>query len=136
MSYYLFLDDERFPNQVTWIQLPQVEYWVIVRNYDEFVKVISERGLPKHISFDHDLGESAYSEYRRAMFVDNDRVFKYNNIKEKTGYHAAKWLIDYCIDNELKTFPTFTVHSMNPIGKTNIVSLISSYLRSCGQNPI
>jgi len=35
----MFLDDERYPHHVTWIDIPRQQY-VIVRNYDQFVKYI------------------------------------------------------------------------------------------------
>ena len=49
MSYRLFLDDERFPRQVTWVLLPTNfdPDWVIVRTYDQFVEHITKNGLPE-----------------------------------------------------------------------------------------
>lgn len=32
----LFLDDERVPQDVTWIKYPENVEWVVVRSYDEF----------------------------------------------------------------------------------------------------
>lgn len=133
MSYNLFLDDERVPHQVGSYIMPYSlkkyynEKWLIVRNYDEFVKIIQEKGIPDLISFDHDLADE---HYRKSMF-DTDK--HYNNyytdgtFKEKTGYECAKWLIDYCIENNIH-FPEYIVHTMNPIGKENILSLIKSFI--------
>ena len=45
---------------------------------------------------------------------------------EKTGMDCAKWLVEYCINNNLK-FPDYEVHSMNVIGKMNIKSYIESF---------
>lgn len=59
MSYNLFLDDIRNPSDcIHYMYTPiytSVD-WVIVRNYNEFVKTIEEKGLPEIVSFDHDLG--------------------------------------------------------------------------------
>ncbi len=50
MTYWLFLDDERFPpgNEADWI---------IARTFDEASAVVSALGLPEIMSLDHDLGE-------------------------------------------------------------------------------
>jgi hypothetical protein len=127
MKYNLFLDDERIPEMVTWVNLPDVE-WEIVSCYEQFVYTIEKNGLPEIVSFDHDLGESSYKEFHRAW--NSDRVIKYSNIKEKTGYHACKWLVEYCLEKNLK-FPQYYIHTMNSIGRDNIQSLIDSYNKVC-----
>src|ERR1043166_3067978 len=99
--YHLFLDDERTPDQVKWIKLPQASF-LIVRYYDSFVEYIKKNGLPVFITFDHDLG------------------------KGKDGYACAKWLVNYCISNKLEC-PEFTSHSMNPVGKENIMKLLTAF---------
>jgi hypothetical protein len=105
-NYALFLDDERFPKDVTWERyfIP-LDTFRIVRNYQEFVNIIHARGMPDFISFDNDLGE------------------------EKEGYDCAKWLINHCIDKDL-SFPNYVVHSKNPIAKDRIISIIENYLRT------
>lgn len=115
MSYKLFLDDVRYPSHVTWVEMPNGP-WVTVRNYNDFVKHITSNGLPEFIAFDHDLGEEHYIVGKP----------KYDEYKEKTGYDCAKWLIEYCLDNS-KLFPKYVVHSMNPIGKMNIIALIENF---------
>lgn len=125
--YYLFLDDIRIPKAVTWVNLPLVP-WEIVRSYDQFVSKIESCGMPEFISFDHDLGPD---QYHPAMYSDNPQDYNqlYNSFKEKTGYHCAKWAVDYCMKNGL-TFPGYVCHSMNPVGKTNIESYIENFKRS------
>jgi hypothetical protein len=115
--YNLFLDDERFPKDVKWMQLPPLR-WIIVRNFEQFVNIIQRNGLPNAVSFDHDLADEHYVT-----------TLSKNSYKEKTGYECAKWLIEYCIEKNLN-FPKYTVHSLNPIGKQNIISLIDSYIKS------
>ena len=132
MSYYnLFLDDARQPHQVGWVDLPQVT-WTIVKNYNEFVKIIQKNGLPNIITFDHDLGEEHYAEYHWAHSEKNiasKGIFRYDHMKEKTGYDCAKWLVEYCMSKELD-LPVYYVHTMNPIGAKNIISLFASYKKS------
>jgi hypothetical protein len=95
------------------------ETWDIVKTYDEFVDIIEERGLPDLLSLDHDLSQDHYRP------VNQEADIEYFKFSEKTGYHAAEWLINYCIDNELK-FPKYKVHSQNPQGKKNIINLIET----------
>lgn len=121
MSYNLFLDDFREPEDAfnhTNNQLYLIG-WVIVRNYDEFVKTIEEKGIPEMMSLDHDLADEHYESQQ-----------EYSEYKEKTGYDCAKWLINYCIDNKKELPATILIHSMNPAGSLNIKSLFDSYLKS------
>jgi len=117
----LFLDDERLPRHVYWIELPLVE-WTIVRTYNEFVNAVLNNNI-NIVSFDHDLCMEHYQEYHRAN--DTDKNINYNNIKEKTGYHAAIFMAEYCIENKLK-LPEYYIHSMNYMGKQNILSVLTS----------
>jgi hypothetical protein len=58
MKTLLFLDDERNIQNVFWVDYPKdISNYVIVRNYDQFVQFIEEKGIPDYISFDNDLGE-------------------------------------------------------------------------------
>jgi hypothetical protein len=120
----IFLDDERNPINVTWVELPLVP-WVIVRNYDEFCRTIRFDGLPDLISFDHDLGDEAYQE----AFKNNLKTFDYTKVREKTGYDCALWLVNYCLDRRVN-LPQYYIHTMNPIGAENITKLFESYQRS------
>lgn len=79
------------------------EDYLRVYDYNEFVEFIKTKGLPDFISFDHDLGEG------------------------KTGYDCAKFLVEFCMDCDLK-LPEFIVHSQNPIGKENIEKLFFNFL--------
>lgn len=106
--------------------------WDIVRNYDQFVKYIEENGLPDLISFDHDLADEHYNDLfsdKNWVKDDNDIELSYGEYKEKTGLECAKWLVDYCSDNN-KKLPEFMVHSANPVGKKNI----ESYLNNAKKN--
>jgi hypothetical protein len=112
----LFLDDVRYPEQVTWVQLPLLQ-WTIIRNYNDFVNEIQTHGIPAFVTFDHDLAAEHYVDWEE---IEPETIFT-----EKTGYDCAQWLVNYCMEHHLK-FPPYSVHSMNPVGKTNIISYIEN----------
>ena len=130
----IYLDDERTPIQGE---------WEIVRDYNQFVKLINKYSLNNisMISLDHDLGDSAKEEYYDN--VEKNNTLDYNHISEKTGYDCAKYLVEkfylenpsrFDMDPEQKltgkiSFPEINVHSANPIGSQNIISYINNFLR-------
>ena len=56
------MDDVRLPNNVTWVDLPPNQHYSVVRNYNEFVDLVTLRGLPKFVTYDHDLADSHYGD--------------------------------------------------------------------------
>ena len=118
MSYKLFLDDERLPYQVSWVQLPQGPF-TTVRSYKAFVECIEQYGVPSFVTFDHDLGREHY------VAGIAGTAPTYDSYKEKTGYDCAKWLVNYCYDKGVN-FPDYEVHSMNIIGKQNIIHYLDN----------
>jgi len=133
MGYKLFLDDERIPLDCVQYMYQRIgkmnpiylEKWVIVRDYDAFVKYITKHGLPEVCSFDHDLNDADYDTVDMTV----DELLKYydeNPDKEKTGYHCAKWFVDYCIEHKQK-LPLFIVHSMNRPGTENILAYLNNF---------
>lgn len=122
-NYNLFLDDERLPHNVTWANLPESQHYTIARNYNEFIDLITLRGIPRFVSYDHDLADSHYGHGLRG-----DQI-PYDIYKEKTGYDCAKWLVNECMIKGVK-HPPYIVHSMNPVGKQNIISYVESYNKS------
>lgn len=125
-KYNLFLDDSRIPSDVL-AYMPRCQYyvdreWAIVRNYDEFVNTILEKGVPQAVSFDHDLADDHYKIYDRG-----ETILDYSNFTERTGYHCAKWLIEYCIDHNKEIPIAVFIHSRNPVGSKNIESLFTTY---------
>jgi hypothetical protein len=117
MRQGVFLDDERKPGQVKWVNLPTDVMWKTVKNMDQFVRYVewfwNEHGkLPEVFSFDHDLAWNHYTNVGEP--VDYSK-------KEKTGYHCAQWLTQFMDKLGLKQLPEFYVHSMNSVGKKNIL---------------
>ncbi len=113
----LFLDDIRYPIDAYHYTKQDIflrKDWHIVRNHEQFVNRILEKELPEMISFDHDLADQHYTDQGSQEYV------------EKTGYDCAKWLVEYCMDNDVD-LPKFYCHSMNPVGKNNIESLLNNF---------
>lgn len=128
MSYNLFLDNEREPwevgNYIYPVELRpmyRLEKWVIVRNYIQFVQQIENYGMPKRISFDHDLGDLVLHKTIDKNGKINYNAKEFNPPLQKTGWHCAKWLLDYITKDEV--MPELFVHSENLQGKENIKKL-------------
>jgi hypothetical protein len=142
---YVFLDDFRNPeNCIEYMKLPIYSElkWTIVRNYNEFILDTTINGVADIYSFDHDLADEHYNKeivkgenYHK--IVDNYKEI-YDLFDEKTGYHCALWLINYCIDNKKELPNEIYIHSMNPAGSMNIKSLFDSYnkIRKSGNTEI
>lgn len=127
----LFLDDLRNPSEQDWInwlaQYSPIEqpYEVIwVKNYDDFVWHIRMNGMPDGICYDHDLGRDVADEkVAKGMSKRQARKERKNT---KSGMDCAKWLVEYCLDNNLK-LPNWSIQSANPSGKDNINGLLLSF---------
>jgi hypothetical protein len=117
----LYLDDVRTPVD---------KDWVMARDYDAFVSNILYYGLENIdlISLDHDLGDSAMTEYYNNV-RDNFKL-DYNNINEKTGLDCCKFLVNHSMDTNIP-IPLVRVHSANPIGSANMIGYINNYLKNC-----
>lgn len=127
MSYKLFLDDERNPYKVNWVEMP-LGPWEIARNYEQFVAMIAKKGIPSFVSFDHDLADE---HYRASMYNPDRHYSNYytdGTFKEKTGRDCAKWLVEHCLEHDIP-IPEYQVHSMNPIGQENIRSIMESGIK-------
>ena len=116
MKSKIYLDDVRTPIQGD---------WVVVRNYDEFVKKVEEIGLDniEIISLDHDLGDTAMNEWHKNVYYNYE--LNYENITEKTGMDCTKWLVEQWLDG--KTVVEVVIHSANAIGSANMMGYINNY---------
>lgn len=102
METMLFLDDEREYKDV---YKYYKGYCITVRDFKQFANYILTNDLPDYISFDHDLG------------------------CDKSGMDCLNWLIEYCLDNN-KSLPRCFSHSMNSVGRENILKKIASFNKS------
>ena len=108
----IWLDDIRNPFDKKWFdvwsKLGKFDRVIWVQNYKQFINWFSEHvDNTIHICFDHDI----------ASFHDE---------QEFTGYDAAKYVIEYCMDNN-KPLPGYSCHSDNGPGKENILSLLNNF---------
>lgn len=97
----LFLDDERSPEDVTWVNYPPDMKWVVVRSHHDFIRKINTDSHFNIISFDHDIASYDFKG------------------KEITGYDCLKWLIGKTLDDRY-ALPECYFHSKNPIGCNNM----------------
>jgi hypothetical protein len=114
----IYLDDIRTPK-------PETGDWVVVRNYDEFVKAVTLIGLRNIslISLDHDLDESAMKEWHNSVY--HNYTLDYNNITEKTGMDCTKWLVEQWLNGE--PVVQVMIHSANAVGGDNMMGYINNY---------
>lgn len=131
----LWLDDARNPFLDLEGKVPKVKDSILewVLSYEQFVQWIEKYGLPDIISFDHDLADEHYTpEYFWSNYEESKKYQEWRSetYQEKTGMDCAKWLVDYCIDND-KELPEFYVHSANPVGADNIKGILNNYIKHC-----
>lgn len=130
----IFLDDLRMSVDVlNYIQNKEYseDKWLVVRSYDDFVIMIlalwnETIGLPELISFDHDLGIEHIKYYFDNGGHESPPDPLKANFTERTGYDCAKWLVNFCIDNNAK-LPRYKVHSKNVSGKENILGILGNF---------
>lgn len=98
----VFLDDERNPDDVTWLKYNQDIDWYVVRRMNDFLfRIFNMEESEYVVSFDHDI-------------QDYDLTGK-----ENTGYDCLKSLVDFCLDTGAK-LPVCFFHTQNPVGKQNM----------------
>lgn len=118
MNYNLFLDDFRKPEEA-YQMTNNKDYlekdWIICKKYQKFVDCIEQNGLPELFSFDHDLSAKMYSG-----------KIPYSEMKVKSGWHCAVWLIDYCKKNNLQ-LPAWKIHTVNKLGYENIKAVLEKF---------
>lgn len=111
MSYRLFLDDERaIEDCENYLGDPMydttVDDWVICRKSADALDTVRKKGLPTFMALDHDLG------------LDDD----YNLDTTMKFLHALVELV-----GAETPPPEYSVHSMNAVGRMNIVSFMMSW---------
>ena len=107
----IFLDDERFPQDVTWVEYKSNIEWIVVRNSVEFFTTL-DKVKPDIISFDHDIQE----------FVLNQ------NHVEITGLDVLKRFVFTYIQNKYQ-LPMCVFHTKNICGKENMKSFYENAVK-------
>ena len=98
----LYVDDVR--DRPSWC----IGEWETARNYQEAITLLSTNEYDE-LSLDHDI--ASWDEDGREM----------------TGYDIALWLAERKFNGEYVP-PKIFVHSANPVGVANILSVINRYL--------
>lgn len=130
MKTLLWLDDYRDPLKDDWLVFSPIEqpYGVIwVKSYSEFINWIKDNGLPTAICFDHDLGKDI--ELKAHSMGLSKRASRKLKVGIYTGMDCAKFIVEYCMDNNLK-LPLYNIQSANPVGKENIDGLLKSFIKN------
>lgn len=124
MSYYnLFLDDERDPREVTWVELPPVN-WDIVRDDRQFLQLLHDKGVPYRATFDHDLCEAHHIQRMGGKLLPSVYV-------PPNGYDLMTWLLARC--RRLKVGrPIITIHTLN---KDAMIKMKAALAWWDGENP-
>ena len=105
MNYFLYIDDIREDDHFYRSLTVASQYEPhIIRNYDEAIEFFIAHSDSAYIlDLDHDLG------------FDNDSV-------ERNGYGICKYVIEHGIP-----VVAFHIHSMNPVGVTNMRQILTHY---------
>jgi hypothetical protein len=139
-DYNLFLDDKRNPSDAyldsadianltpisslislcQYTAIPESQ-WVIVRDFEDFALMLRHCGIPKVVSFDHDL----HMEHMRHYFETTRKTgeIKYVTFEHKTGLQCAELLAERCEALGAKPDACY-IHSANEYGKINIKKII------------
>ena len=132
----IWLDDVRDPLTNDWLVFSPIGRdvnVVWVKSYYDLTIWIEKNGLPDAICFDHDLGEDvAIERIKKGLSKRQARLLKRGTMN---GMDCAKWLVEYCIDNNLPV-PRYNIQSANPIGKENIDMLLKNYIKTYENNHV
>lgn len=129
----LWLDDVRdpFDKNIDWLIFSPIgrnvdAHWVT--SYTEFVDWIMINGLPDGICFDHDLGMEHIKWYFNNGGNNNPPDPSLADFTMKTGFDCAKWLVNYCMENDLD-LPPYGIQSANPVGRENIDKYLKNFIK-------
>ncbi len=102
----LFLDDERVPSDVTWVDYLDKIEWTVVRTYAEFLEHM-KMGVYSYYSFDHDI-QDFYTTPKGTLLAETafGSAYAEEDIQwEYTGYNASMALCEH-INNRLTLYCT------------------------------
>lgn len=136
----LFIDDERQPKDVTWVQYESVDGFEVIRKAETFVdfmQMVKAGNLPKVVSFDHDLqlGYTSEAEVPECI-IDYADHHEISNRWEVTGKTMLEFMIDRLLDlvdageidaEDIKQIQVF-FHTQNPVGRKNMEALWNGFI--------
>lgn len=118
MYYNLFLDDKRSVKDVFWMELPPYE-WIIIRSYEDFIKILKQNGPPNFVTFDIDLCDEHYQDTNTQEWLIKHYTGQF---KTKDGIHCLMALICICREKEWK-FPEIACHSLNGVARLELLEI-------------
>ena len=126
-SKHLFLDDKRMPSDA-YLETHHKIYihseWEVVESYKDFICWIIAYGVPKVVSFDHDLAPSHYTPMEYWNDYAKSKEWQENQAHtEHTGEECARWLVAHCKTYNIE-IPICFVHSANPVGRDKIIEVL------------
>jgi len=113
MTTVIFLDDERSPSQVKWVDYGLNPKFKCFTSYSAFVDSVVwhiENNKEILVSFDHDIQQEDW---------DGNEV---------TGYHCLQIIVRECFNRKLP-LPKCVFHTMNLIGKENMEAYYQNALK-------
>lgn len=132
----VFLDDKRVPAEMATFgkrhnSIYATDGWLTLTSYEMFEKYIRESVIPDIISFDHDLCDEHNRAIPKLDKMTNSTLLAiemsvYDKFVFKCGYHAAKWLVTYCVMNGYD-LPLCFVHAANDNAVRNILGALDMY---------
>lgn len=136
----LFIDDERQPKDVTWVQYPEDCEFEVIRDAETFVdfmQKVKAGNLPKVVSFDHDLQLEYGSEAEvPECIVDFADYHEVSNRWEVTGKTMLEFMIDRLLDlfdaaeidaDDIEAIQVY-FHTQNPVGRKNMEALWNGFI--------
>ena len=120
MTTVIFLDDERSPSQVKWVDYGINPEFKCFTSYPSFVDSVIwhiENNKEILVSFDHDIQQEDW---------DGNEV---------TGYHCLQIIVRECFNRKLP-LPDCVFHTKNPIGKENMEVYYQNALKFEGEQNV
>lgn len=104
----LFLDDERNPEDVYWINYPDNIEWTIVREGSTFVEMSDIYNTFDVISFDHDINSDMFDGYILMQHL----LTTYSLNVQNKGW---------------EDLPECIFHTQNPVGEVNMRTYLMNF---------
>lgn len=133
MSYNVFLDDVRSPKDgflynvgkmlCVHTGIPDFK-WDVVRNYEDFVELLENKGMPDVVSFDCDLSMEHMRHF--VNVTQHTGVYEWENFQNKCGVHCAMYMKDKIKKSGNR--PIIYIHSANHVGREIIAEILKDYI--------
>lgn len=129
MKTCVYVDEKKIPKN-----LDPLKYnpWIVCQHPNDFCDYIRKHPLPDMISLNHDFADEHYIDFANHQAIGIEAI-NYDKFKVATGLHLMRWLIHWCMENDLD-LPVINVHSENTLGTANMVQEANAYYKHRGQS--